>query len=150
MFSKKELSRFVVVIVAIIFLLILYLVVDVFRQKAAVGQINSFEDCVRAGNPVMESYPRQCRAEDGRLFVEEIDDPVQVPGEDSGYREIPRGNDREPNNSMLRTQLFDCLHDAGANQFENSWTYPQENKEAIVECNERYPFYTHRRQLFNY
>ncbi len=34
--------------------------------------INSFEDCVAAGNPIMESYPRQCRTEDGKHFVEEI------------------------------------------------------------------------------
>lgn len=33
--------------------------------------INNFNDCVLAGNPVMESYPRQCRA-DNRTFVEEI------------------------------------------------------------------------------
>ncbi len=25
-------------------------------------EINSFEECVAAGNPIMESYPRQCRA----------------------------------------------------------------------------------------
>ncbi|MGH2500608.1 MAG: hypothetical protein ACRDF0_11040 [Candidatus Limnocylindria bacterium] len=31
----------------------------------------SFEECVRQGNPVMESYPRQCRA-GGRLFVEAL------------------------------------------------------------------------------
>jgi hypothetical protein len=35
-------------------------------------EINSFEECVVAGNPVMESYPRQCRAS-GETFVEEID-----------------------------------------------------------------------------
>lgn len=34
-------------------------------------EINSFEECLRAGYPVMESYPRQCRAGD-KLFVEEI------------------------------------------------------------------------------
>jgi hypothetical protein len=34
--------------------------------------INSFEACVQAGNPVMESYPRQCRTADGHLFVEEV------------------------------------------------------------------------------
>ena len=33
--------------------------------------INSFEDCVNAGNPVMEIYPRQCRTADGRTFTEE-------------------------------------------------------------------------------
>ncbi len=37
------------------------------------GDINSFEECVEAGNPVMESYPRQCRA-DSRVFVEEVND----------------------------------------------------------------------------
>ncbi|MFP4424574.1 MAG: DUF333 domain-containing protein [Candidatus Woesearchaeota archaeon] len=33
--------------------------------------INNFEECVDAGNPVMESYPRQCEA-DGEVFVEDI------------------------------------------------------------------------------
>ena len=32
--------------------------------------IKSFEDCEGAGYAVMESYPRQCRTPDGRLFVE--------------------------------------------------------------------------------
>ena len=34
--------------------------------------INSFEECAAAGNPVIGSYPRQCRAA-GRTFVEEIE-----------------------------------------------------------------------------
>jgi glyoxylase-like metal-dependent hydrolase (beta-lactamase superfamily II) len=34
--------------------------------------ITNFEECVNAGNPVMESYPRQCRTEDGKHFVEII------------------------------------------------------------------------------
>lgn len=33
--------------------------------------IDSFEDCIKAGFPAMESYPRQCRA-DGKTFVEKI------------------------------------------------------------------------------
>ncbi len=35
-------------------------------------EILSFEECVAAGNPVMESYPRQCSA-DGKTFTEEIE-----------------------------------------------------------------------------
>lgn len=31
--------------------------------------IRNFEQCAAAGNPVMESYPEQCRTPDGRLFV---------------------------------------------------------------------------------
>jgi hypothetical protein len=39
----------------------------------AVGQaIDSFEACVQAGYPVMESYPRQCRTPDGQTFVEAV------------------------------------------------------------------------------
>ncbi len=33
--------------------------------------INSFDECIEAGNPVMESYPRQCKS-DGITFVEDI------------------------------------------------------------------------------
>lgn len=33
--------------------------------------VMSFNDCANAGYPVMESYPRQCRTPDGRLFAEE-------------------------------------------------------------------------------
>lgn len=39
------------------------------RQKIAAA--DSFERCVSFGFPVMESYPRQCRAGE-RLFIEEI------------------------------------------------------------------------------
>lgn len=34
--------------------------------------ITSFEECAEAGYPVMESYPRQCRTAEGKLFVETI------------------------------------------------------------------------------
>jgi len=34
--------------------------------------ITNFDECVAAGNPVMESYPRQCKDSDGQTFVEEI------------------------------------------------------------------------------
>jgi len=32
-------------------------------------EINSFDECVAAGNPVLESYPEQCRTKDGQSFV---------------------------------------------------------------------------------
>ena len=50
-------------------------------------KITSFEECVAAGNPIMESYPRQCRA-NGQLFVEELDEPIQGP-------EQPIGGERD-------------------------------------------------------
>ncbi|BDQ31507.1 hypothetical protein NZNM25_05030 [Nitrosopumilus zosterae] len=48
--------------------------------------IASFEECVLAGNSVMESYPRQCRTTDGKNFVEEIDDVLETPHEIEGKR----------------------------------------------------------------
>lgn len=38
---------------------------------APTGEITNFEQCAAAGNPVAESYPRQCRA-NGQVFVEII------------------------------------------------------------------------------
>ncbi|MFH0884697.1 MAG: hypothetical protein V1861_03225 [Candidatus Micrarchaeota archaeon] len=35
--------------------------------------IKSFDDCVSAGYPVLESYPRQCKTPDGRTFVSQKD-----------------------------------------------------------------------------
>ncbi len=34
--------------------------------------ISNFEQCESAGNPIMESYPRQCQTSDGKNFVEQI------------------------------------------------------------------------------
>jgi hypothetical protein len=35
--------------------------------------ITSFEECVKAGYPILESYPRQCRTPDGRNFISGTD-----------------------------------------------------------------------------
>ncbi len=35
-------------------------------------EITIFEECEKAGYPVMQSYPRQCRTSDGELFIEDI------------------------------------------------------------------------------
>jgi len=34
--------------------------------------VTNFEECINAGYPVMESYPRQCRVPEGELFSEKI------------------------------------------------------------------------------
>lgn len=41
--------------------------------------VTSFEECVNAGYPVMESYPRQCRVPEGALFVEKVDTVTEEP-----------------------------------------------------------------------
>ena|SRR3989344_2512281 len=39
-------------------------------ERAMQAVITNFEECAAAGNPVMESYPRQCNTPDGGHFVE--------------------------------------------------------------------------------
>lgn len=41
-------------------------------QFAGGKKITNFLECARAGYPVLESYPRQCKTPDGRTFVEEL------------------------------------------------------------------------------
>jgi hypothetical protein len=47
-----------------------------FNGTACVPQIRSFGDCVAAGYPVMESYPRQCRVPGGPGFTETVPAPL--------------------------------------------------------------------------
>ncbi len=42
------------------------------QEKESAPEVLSFEDCVEAGYPVAESYPRQCMTPDGRTYAEEI------------------------------------------------------------------------------
>jgi hypothetical protein len=54
--------------------LILILALTVFSVgciKQETTKINSFEECVKAGNPVMESYPPKCSVPGGRTFTED-------------------------------------------------------------------------------
>jgi hypothetical protein len=41
--------------------------------RAVTHTIDSFEECARAGYPILESYPRQCRTPDGKSFAERIE-----------------------------------------------------------------------------
>ncbi|MFH1054997.1 MAG: Kazal-type serine protease inhibitor family protein [Candidatus Altiarchaeota archaeon] len=73
---KKE---FIIVMTALVFAVGLSGCVESGKEIA------SFEDCAAAGNPIMESYPRQCAA-GGKTFTEVVKEPV---------REPPLGGDRD-------------------------------------------------------
>jgi len=45
--------------------------------EAPPPDINSFEECVSAGYPVLESYPRQCKTPDGKTFIEDIGNELE-------------------------------------------------------------------------
>ena len=46
------------------------------KKEAPAPVVTSFEECVKAGNAVMESYPRRCRHGD-KTFVEDIGNTIE-------------------------------------------------------------------------
>ncbi|MDH5697336.1 MAG: hypothetical protein OEY54_02280 [Nitrosopumilus sp.] len=46
-------------------------------KPTTISKATNFEECVAEGNPVMESYPRQCRTIDGKHFVEALSEKEQ-------------------------------------------------------------------------
>lgn len=49
--------------------------VAIFLMGCSATQVTNFQECVDAGNPVMESYPRQCKHLDS-TFTEVIDESL--------------------------------------------------------------------------
>jgi len=55
--------------VAVLLTMFALLLVQLFPVRSS--RVVSFEECAKAGYPVMESYPRQCMTAHGDVFVEE-------------------------------------------------------------------------------
>jgi hypothetical protein len=55
-----------------IWVLVIAVLVIILFYSGRVEKVANFEECVAAGNPVMESYPRQCR-HGGKTFVEVVE-----------------------------------------------------------------------------
>jgi hypothetical protein len=53
-----------------------------YWNKTQVKQITKFEECVAAGYPVLEKYPRQCNTPDGKTFTQQVDNPPVAASED--------------------------------------------------------------------
>jgi Immunoglobulin-like domain of bacterial spore germination len=69
-------NKKIIVIVLIIVVLGLGLWYWSSRTPQEVKNVMSFQNCVDAGYPVMESYPRQCKTPDGRTYAEEVTPPI--------------------------------------------------------------------------
>lgn len=69
-------KKVTIYIIAVVVVVGGFLYINKKYNTPNVSEILSFEDCSNAGYPVMESYPRQCRTGDGRVFAEEITPPI--------------------------------------------------------------------------
>lgn len=67
--NKKLIFSLCLIIILIVGLLI-------FLNSKSNVFVNSFEDCVMVGNPVMESYPAKCE-HNGVVYTEEIEIPTE-------------------------------------------------------------------------
>lgn len=47
------------------------------RYDQHLQEVDSFEECVAEGNPVMESYPAQCISRSGRHFTQPLNEEDQ-------------------------------------------------------------------------
>lgn len=97
MSTQKKASIVVIVI-------LLAGVVAIFSYFAlrtnTVDEISSFEECAEAGNPIMESYPRQCTTEDGEVFTEVIE-PTSPPPQSIQFMPIDYAS---PSAEFMREQ----------------------------------------------
>lgn len=64
--------KFTLVIIAITILLVALLGWKLYSDKSnsRPSQINNFDECVAAGNAIMESYPERCAA-NGKTFTKQ-------------------------------------------------------------------------------
>lgn len=67
-------------ILVVIAAAVVYLVPRKANSPSRPGpEVTDFESCVNAGNPILETYPAQCRTPDGRTFTEEVEEePAEV------------------------------------------------------------------------
>ena len=72
-FFKKQKKPIVIIIVFTMLIVGLFFVSRFnTMNKTNIEAISSFEECVAAGYPVMESYPERCKTPDGKTFTKQI------------------------------------------------------------------------------
>lgn len=74
---------FIVGFLIVIALILIGAIIFLLNSKRG-ENVNSFQDCVDAGFLVMESYPRQCNTNDGKHFVEELNEDLLPGAENRG------------------------------------------------------------------
>lgn len=87
-------KKTLLIILTAVFLSLAFLIWnnEIFQENGGQNQeISNFMECVEAGYPVMESYPRQCRI-DEQIFIEDIGNIIEK--SDLIRVDVPRPNGR--------------------------------------------------------
>jgi Immunoglobulin-like domain of bacterial spore germination len=75
MMPKEQLGKDVIIVAMVV--IFMGTLAIFFLSQDAYQKVTSFQDCVQRGFAVMESHPRQCRA-NGTTFVETLQQPIEV------------------------------------------------------------------------
>ncbi|MEW5805555.1 MAG: Gmad2 immunoglobulin-like domain-containing protein [Patescibacteria group bacterium] len=73
MFENKK--WLIIIAVVLIGIGLVFAVIKI--KKEPPKQLSNFEDCVLAGYPILESYPRQCRTRNNEIFIEDIGNELE-------------------------------------------------------------------------
>lgn len=95
-----DLRKHSLIIVAVLLLVLIGGFFYVNKRQSAGQAASSFAECVALGNPVLESYPPQCRDESGNSFTQDIGNEMQM--QDMIVIENPRPNQTIESPLMLK------------------------------------------------
>jgi hypothetical protein len=101
-------------------------------RDSAESSIDSFEECIMAGNPVMESYPRQCKTSDGKNFVEEVDSKLMSP--ESLCNQYSGNWLQEFNECELISAEQCSIMNGTFNECESACRHMPESDECTLQC----------------
>lgn len=71
-------KKLIYILLALLLIILVVYYYNNFKERDNINNevktmvINNFLDCEAAGNPVRESYPRQCSTSNGQFFTEEL------------------------------------------------------------------------------
>lgn len=71
MLQNRKILISAIGIVIIVLIIAVFLLNRTSSNNSANDTITDFAQCARAGYPVNESFPRQCKTPDGKVFIEE-------------------------------------------------------------------------------
>lgn len=111
-------KNFLALIVLVIVLALAWAGYAWYTSSQKIAQIDSFEECVAAGFPVMESYPRQCTA-NGKTFAEDIQEPEEQEPEEEEPE--PSSNDIQVSAPSSNAQIQSPLTVTG--QAKGPWYF---------------------------
>lgn len=74
-------SRLLCIFIPTTILISAFIISQYLGRMSSNLSIKSYEECVKAGNPIMESYPPQCRTSNGVVFVQTSDESIRIKGE---------------------------------------------------------------------